>query len=58
MFIIIGFIHNNKSYQIIVHYEKEKTFHTVHYNSYTSNGSWRQGIKGGMTCTVYVALVW
>ena len=24
----------------------------------TSNGSWRQGIKGGMTCTVYVALVW
>ena len=25
---------------------------------YTSNGSWRQGIKGEMTCTVYVALVW
>ena len=24
----------------------------------TSNGSWRQGIKGEMTCTVYVALVW
>ena len=23
----------------------------------TSNGSWRQGIKGEMTCTVYVALV-
>ena len=23
-----------------------------------SNGSWRQGIKGEMTCTVYVALVW
>ena len=33
------------------------------YSSYpikyhTSNGSWRQGIKGEMTCTVYVALVW
>ena len=27
-------------------------------NCYTSNGSWRQGIKGEMTCTVYVALVW
>ena len=26
--------------------------------SHTSNGSWRQGIKGEMTCTVYVALVW
>ena len=26
--------------------------------NYTSNGSWRQGIKGEMTCTVYVALVW
>ena len=26
--------------------------------SRTSNGSWRQGIKGEMTCTVYVALVW
>ena len=25
---------------------------------HTSNGSWRQGIKGEMTCTVYVALVW
>ena len=24
----------------------------------TSNGSWRQGIKGEMTCTGYVALVW
>ena len=24
----------------------------------TSYGSWRQGIKGEMTCTVYVALVW
>ena len=24
----------------------------------TSNGSWRQGIKGEMTCTVYVAFVW
>ena len=24
----------------------------------TSNGSWRQGIKGEMTCTVYVAMVW
>ena len=24
----------------------------------TGNGSWRQGIKGEMTCTVYVALVW
>ena len=24
----------------------------------TSNGSWRQGIKCEMTCTVYVALVW
>ena len=24
----------------------------------TSNGSWRQGIKGEMTCTVYVELVW
>ena len=24
----------------------------------TSNGSWRQGIKGEMTCTVYVAVVW
>ena len=24
----------------------------------TSNGSWRQGIKGEMTCTVYVGLVW
>ena len=23
-----------------------------------SNGSWRQGIKGEMPCTVYVALVW
>ena len=28
-----------------------------HHKS-TSNGSWRQGIKGEMTCTVYVALVW
>ena len=28
------------------------------YNGITSNGSWRQGIKGEMTCTVYVALVW
>ena len=28
------------------------------YIWYTSNGSWRQGIKGEMTCTVYVALVW
>ena len=27
-------------------------------NLLTSNGSWCQGIKGGMTCTVYVALVW
>ena len=27
-------------------------------SSHTSNGSWRQGIKGEMTCTVYVALVW
>ena len=27
-------------------------------NVETSNGSWRQGIKGEMTCTVYVALVW
>ena len=27
-------------------------------NTTTSNGSWRQGIKGEMTCTVYVALVW
>ena len=27
-------------------------------NIQTSNGSWRQGIKGEMTCTVYVALVW
>ena len=27
-------------------------------HSLTSNGSWRQGIKGEMTCTVYVALVW
>ena len=27
-------------------------------NILTSNGSWRQGIKGEMTCTVYVALVW
>ena len=26
--------------------------------SFTSNGSWRKGIKGEMTCTVYVALVW
>ena len=24
----------------------------------TSNSSWRQGIKGEMTCTGYVALVW
>ena len=24
----------------------------------TSNGSWRQGIKGEMTCTGYVVLVW
>ena len=28
------------------------------YRDTTSNGSWRQGIKGEMTCTVYVALVW
>ena len=27
-------------------------------NGVTSNGSWRQGIKGEMTCTVYVAFVW
>ena len=31
---------------------------TVAYQIYTSNGSWRQGIKGEMTCTGYVALVW
>ena len=30
MFIIIGFIHNKKIIPIIVHYEKEKTFPTVH----------------------------
>ena len=28
------------------------------WHQLTSNGSWRQGIKGEMTCTVYVALVW
>ena len=31
---------------------------SIVYNMKTSNGSWRQGIKGEMTCTVYVALVW
>ena len=30
----------------------------IHDQDQTSNGSWRQGIKGEMTCTVYVALVW
>ena len=30
----------------------------INSQSITSNGSWRQGIKGEMTCTVYVALVW
>ena len=31
----------------------------IHAKQYdTSNGSWCQGIKGEMTCTVYVALVW
>ena len=29
-----------------------------HGSKHTSNGSWRQGIKGEMTCTVYVVLVW
>ena len=29
-----------------------------HTTGSTSNGSWCQGIKGEMTCTVYVALVW
>ena len=32
--------------------------HPFSLNVATSKGSWRQGIKGEMTCTVYVAVVW
>ena len=37
--------------------KRKLVYSQAHVNK-TSNGSWRQGIKGEMTCTVYVALVW
>ena len=36
----------------------ENEEHDIPSQILTSNGSWRQGIKGEMTCIVYVALVW
>ena len=39
-------------------YRELRDIKRLRYMNQTSNGSWRQGIKGEMTCTVYVALVW